>query len=211
MINLSKTGGFGRWVRWMLEKYVEPRLHPCASRNQAMSGACEVSRNQEMYDSMDYLKNRLADTDILQEYFIPPPRMAEFVDGLRAVVRRDGANLLNVTIRVVHRDTVTALPYAKQDMFGFVLYFNQKFDESEARRLQTTTVDLVDLALRLDGTYYLPYQLFYSQEQLHRSYPAIDAFFAAKARYDPTGLFSNKFYEKYGTTTPSSSALSVRS
>jgi FAD/FMN-containing dehydrogenase len=79
-----------------------------------------------------------------------------------------------------------------------VLYFNQKFDESEARRLQTTTVDLVDLALRLDGTYYLPYQLFYSQEQLHRSYPAIDAFFAAKARYDPAGLFSNKFYEKYG-------------
>jgi FAD/FMN-containing dehydrogenase len=198
VINLSKSGAVGRWVRWMLERYVEPRLHPCASRNQVMSGACEVSRNQEMYDSMDYLKNRLADTDILQEYFIPPSRMAEFVDGLREVVRRDRANLLNVTIRVVHRDTVTALPYAKEDMFGFVLYFNQKFDESEARRLQTTTVDLVDLALRLDGTYYLPYQLFYSQEQLHRAYPAIDAFFAAKARYDPTGLFSNKFYEKYG-------------
>ena len=198
VINLSKTGGVGCWVRWILEKYVEPRLHPCASRNQAMGGACEVSWNQEMYDSMDYLKNRLADTDILQEYFIPPSRMGEFVDGLRAVVRRDGANLLNVTIRVVHRDTVTALPYAKQDMFGFVLYFNQKFDESEARRLQTTTVDLVDLALRLDGTYYLPYQLFYSPEQLHRSYPAIHAFFAAKARYDPTGLFSNRLYEKYG-------------
>jgi FAD/FMN-containing dehydrogenase len=57
----------------------------------------------------------------------------------------------------------------------------------------------VDLASRLNGTYYLPYQLYYSSQQLRQAYPEIDAFFAAKKQYDPDGLFTSKFYEKYGT------------
>ena len=200
IINFSKTGGTGRWLRWTLEKYVEPHLHRCVTRNQAMNQkeACLVSRNEEMYDDMAYLKNRLPDTDILQEYFIPYDRMPEFVDGLRDVVRRNKANLLNVTIRTVHKDRVTALPYAKEDMFGFVLYFNVGFDDKDNEILKETTTGLIDVAERAGGTYYLPYQLFYSKEQLRKAYPEVDGFFTAKNKYDPIGLFSNKFYEKYG-------------
>ena len=200
-INVSKTGGLGRWFRWNMEKYAEPYLDTCMTRNEAMSqpADCLVSRNEEMYDDMAYLKNRLPDTDILQEYFIPYRRMPEFVDGLRDVVLRNQANLLNVTIRTVHKDTITALPYAKEDMFAFVLYFNVRFNENENRFLQKTTTDLIDAAQKAGGTYYLPYQLFYSQAQLRRSYPEIDEFFLTKKKYDPAELFSNKFYEKYGT------------
>jgi FAD/FMN-containing dehydrogenase len=200
IINFSKTGILGRWTRWTLEKYAEPRLHDCITRNQAMNQkeVCLVSRNDEMYDDMAYLKNRLPDADILQEYFIPYDRMSEFVDGLRDVVLRNHANLLNVTIRTVHQDTVTALPYAKQDMFGFVLYFNVKFNDGDNEILKKTTADLIDVAHQAGGTYYLPYQLFYSKEQLRKCYPEIDDFFAAKKKYDSIGLFSNKFYEKYG-------------
>ena len=200
VINFSKTGGLGRRIRWALEKSLEPRLHTCVPRNQAMTpkDGCLVSRNQEMYDSMHYLENRLRDTDILQEYFVPYDRMGEFVDGLRTVVQQSGANLLNVTIRVVHKDDVTALPYAKQAMFGLVLYFNQGFNDAESLVLQRTTRDLIDVALGVNGTYYLPYQLFYSPEQLRRAYPEIDRCFAAKRNYDPFGLLTNKFYEAYG-------------
>jgi FAD/FMN-containing dehydrogenase len=83
-------------------------------------------------------------------------------------------------------------------MFAYVLYFNQKLNEREGRILQKTTTDLIDLALGLDGTYYLPYQLFYSKEQLRKAYPRADEFFATKRIYDPDELFTNKFYEKYG-------------
>ena len=150
-----------------------------------------------MYDDMAYLKNRLRDTDILQEYFIPFDRMPEFVDGLRVVVQRNEANLLNVTIRTVHKDSITALPYARQDMFAFVLYFNVKFNSKDNEILRKTTTDLIDVAEHAGGTYYLPYQLFYSQEQLRKSYPDVDEFFVNKKKYDPTSLFTNKFYEKY--------------
>lgn len=201
VINFSKTGGIGRWTRWTLEKYVEPMLHTCYTRNQAMSkkDACIVSRNQEMFDSMGYLKNKLKDTDILQEYFIPRAKMTEFVDGLRSIVKNNNANLLNVTIRIVHKDTITSLPYAKDDMFAFVLYFNQKFNDKETEILKKTTLDLIDLSADLDGTYYLPYQLYYSHEQLKKSYPEIDIFFETKRKYDKNELFVNTFYNKYGT------------
>lgn len=199
VINFSKTGKLGRWVRWTLEKRGEAILHTCLSRNQAINQKepCLVSRNQEMYDSMDYLRNRLKDTDILQEYFVPQDKMPAFVDGLKQIVERNRANLLNVTIRVVHTDTVSALPYAKQNMFAYVLYFNQELNERQGQILQQTTIDLVDLAVGLQGTFYLPYQLYYSPEQLRRAYPEIDSFFAAKKEYDPDALFSSKFYEKY--------------
>jgi FAD/FMN-containing dehydrogenase len=97
----------------------------------------------------------------------------------------------------VHKDNVTAIPYAKEDMFGFVLYFNVKFNNKDNEILKNTTVDLIDAAEHAGGTYYLPYQLFYSKQQLQKSYPEIDEFFAVKKKYDPIGLFSNKFYEKY--------------
>lgn len=199
VINFSKTGGFGRFVRWMLEKYAEPNLHLC-SRNQAMSQkeVCIVSRNQKMYDAMEYLKNKLKDTDILQEYFIPHEKMSDFVDGLRKTVQHNRANLLNVTIRIVSKDEITSLPYGKKNMFAFVLYFNQKLNERESKILQKTTTDLIDLALSIGGTYYLPYQLYYSQDQLRKGYPEIDNFFAIKRKYDPITLLTNKFYEKYG-------------
>lgn len=199
VINFSKTGSFGKWVRWILEKYAESHIHTCVTRNQAMSPneVCDVSRNQEMYDSMGYLKNKLADTDILQEYFIPQDKMVDFIDSLRSTVKKNNANLLNVTIRIVHKDTVTALPYAKEDRFAFVLYFNQKLNKKESEILKKTTTDLIDIATNLGGRYYLPYQLYYSDEQLHKAYPEIDAFFATKKKYDPKEVFVNTWYEKY--------------
>ena len=93
---------------------------------------------------------------------------------------------------------MTELQYAKEDMFTYVLYFNQRFNKREGQILQKTTTDQIDMTLGLDRSYYLPYQLFYSGEQLRRAYPNFDRFLDAKKTYDSIGSFTNKFYEKYG-------------
>jgi len=64
--------------------------------------------------------------------------------------------------------------------------------------METVTKDLIDLAIKFNGTFFLPYQLHYTREQLQKAYPNIDAFFALKRKYDPGLLFMNKFYAKYG-------------
>ncbi len=202
IFNLSKTGSLGRWVRWNAEKRIEPGVHTCVTRNNVMTGQneelCVASRNQKMNQSMEYLDTTLKDTNILQEYFIPLDETAGFIDGLRTIVKEDNVNLLNVTLRIVTKDTITALPYAKDDRMAFVLYFNQKLNATDSKRLEQATKDLITLAEKHGGTFYLPYQLYYTPEQLRTAYPEVDAFFALKKKYDPSGLFSNTWYEKYG-------------
>ena len=202
IFNLSKTGGFGRWVRWTAEKNLEPGYHNCVSRNTAMQGTteevCVASRNQKMNQSMEYLDTKVKDTNILNEYFIPQENTVAFTDGLREIVDETGVNLLNVTLRIVTKDELSALPYAKEDRIAYVLYFNQKLTEKDSEKLRDATVKLIDLSTSLGGTYYLPYQLYYTPEQLRAAYPEVDEFFTLKRKYDPNGLFTNKWYEKYG-------------
>ncbi|MCZ6672840.1 MAG: FAD-binding oxidoreductase [Verrucomicrobia bacterium] len=202
IFNLSKTGGLGRWIRWTAEKYIEPGYHNCVTRDDVLTGTseevCVASRNQKMNQSMEYLDTRIKDTNILNEYFIPQEYTTEFIDGLRTIVQETDVNLVNVTLRIVTRDELSALPYAKDDRIAYVLYFNQKLNEEDSKKLERATGKLIDLAISLNGTFYLPYQLYYSAEQLRAAYPEIDDFFALKRKYDPEERFSNAFYEKYG-------------
>lgn len=198
IINFSKTGRVGKYLRWTLEKNYHPQA--CLTRNEAMSQSdevCDVTRNTATYDSMEYLKNNLSDTDILQEYFVPFDQFDAFVDELRDTVEAEDVNLLNVTIRIVHKDEISAIPYAKEDMFTFVLYFNHQLTEEDQDKLTLLTNRLIEVATDLNGSFYLPYQLVYSKEALNKAYPTIKDFAATKNMYDKNTLFSNQWWEKY--------------
>lgn len=202
VFNLSKRGPAWMRLKWFAEKHLEPRLESCQiSRTEAMGQAegCFVSRNQPMHDSVPYLRNNLArETDILHEYFIPQQGFVSFVDGLRRIVREERANLLNASVRVVHRDD-TALSYAPSDgMLAVVLYLNQATDAAGNEQMKRLTGRLIDLCSDHGGRFFLPYQLHYSAAQLERAYPEIRAFFQAKREIDPDGLLTNTFYERYG-------------
>jgi FAD/FMN-containing dehydrogenase len=202
IFNLSKRGPTWMRLKWFAEKHVEPRLESCqVTRNEAMGQgeACLVSRNDPMHDSVPYLRNALPDeTDILHEYFIPRSAFVPFVDGLRVAVDEEHANLLNASVRVVHREE-GALSYAPQDdMLAVVLYLNQPTTGTGTEAMARLTSRLIDLTSSLGGRFFLPYQLHYTAAQLRRAYPEIDAVFDAKRRYDPGELLTSTFYERFG-------------
>jgi FAD/FMN-containing dehydrogenase len=207
VLNFSKLGDIPMSFKWWAEKVIEPRMEACTvrqpasvSRNQAMAEgeACLVSRNEPMHDSVKYLLNDFShETDILHEYFIPRGQFVAFVDGLREIVQKNDVNLLNASVRVVHPER-NFLNYAPEDMFSIVLYINQPTSPEGNAKMGEVTRALIDLTIELGGRFFLPYQLHYTPEQLVKSYPEIPAFFAAKGKYDPDGLLTNTFYEKYG-------------
>lgn len=200
VINLSKQGSFYKELKWLSEKHIEHRMETCTvSRAQAIGAAeaCLVNRNDPMHDSVPYLRNNLAnDTDILHEYFVPREKLVAFIDGMRKVLTDNAANVLNTSVRVVHQEE-NFLSYAPAPAFSVVLYLNQTTDEAGNRKMRKVTEELIDLTIAQGGRFFLPYQLYYSAEQLKRSYPEIGAFFAAKRKYDPDGLFTNTFEQKY--------------
>ena len=202
VFNFSKLGTIPMNLKWYLEKNVEPMMESCTvvPRTQAMSEgeACFVSRNEPMHDSVKYINNDLkSETDILHEYFIPRDQFIPFVDGLRKIVQDYDVNLLNASVRVIHPEQ-NFLNSAPGEMYSIVLYINQPTTPEGNERMGTVTRELIDLTADVDGRFFLPYQLHYTPEQLQRSYPMIRDFFAAKKTYDPDGLFTNTFYEKYG-------------
>ncbi|HYE59170.1 MAG TPA: hypothetical protein VD948_11720, partial [Rhodothermales bacterium] len=184
----SANSDRGKAQRWWVETFVS-----------RFSGLTAFSRNQLLNTSVDvYANHDTTRTDILHEYFVPPAHVGAFASGLRWIVRRHGADLMNVTVRNVYPDRDSFLRYAREELFGFVILFNQPRTAEGDRAMAAMTRDLVDMVLGLGGTYYLPYRLHATREQFRRAYPQAEAFFTLKRRYDPDELFQNQFYLTYG-------------
>jgi FAD/FMN-containing dehydrogenase len=200
IVNLAKEGPIFARMKWYAEKRLEPLAEACTIRRaDALTGGelCLVSRNEPMHDSVPYLFNALDDeTDILHEYFLPRDRLIAFIDDMRGLMEKERTKLLNASIRVVHKENI-ALNYAPDDAFSLVLYVNQTTDAEGNEKMRRLTSALIDLTDRHGGRFFLPYQIHYDAAQLKRAYPQIGDVFAAKRKYDPDGLFSNRFYETF--------------
>lgn len=188
LLNLAKYRTYGRAVKWAIQN-AELIIFFGRSKPQ--------SRNAVMHDSVEYTKSVMINqTDILQEYFIPRQNFVGFIDALAAILQKSKLTLLNISIRAVHQEHIL-LNYAPQDMFAVVLYLNVKVNQKAIDHLEEVTQRIINAALLQQGTFFLPYQLYYTREQLKAAYPMIDQFFALKKKYDPGLLFMNKFYAKY--------------
>ena len=155
--------------------------------------------NNAMRPPVQFLLKRqgIRKVNILQEYFIPPEGFESFVDGLRATALSDGIDLQNVTTRFVAGSDQALLSYAPDDRIAVVLYISLWLTEAGIKEAGDWTRELVDKAQALDGSYYLAYQRWPTQEQLRESYPNFDKFLSEKAHFDPAGRFSNQFYSHY--------------
>lgn len=186
----SKDDDYGKRMRWNSEQaFTKTRIGSRITRNQVMNESPAL-----------YMNRSPGRTDVLHEYFIPRAQFNGFISALQRVVPAHGQDLLNVTIRNVYRDEDTFLRYADDEMFAFVMFFNQAMTDEAEKDMRALTTELIDAALGLGGTYYLPYRPHATHEQLAAGYPMAGDFFARKRIYDPDDRFVNKFYLNYGRT-----------
>lgn len=140
-------------------------------------------------------------TYVLQEYFVPVERFVEFVPQMAEILRRHRVNALNVSVRHAHPDPGSILAWARQETFAFVLYYKQRTRENAKNQVAIWTRELIDAALSVGGTYYLPYQAHATPEQFHKSYPRANELFALKRKLDPDFRFRNVLWDKYYAPT----------
>jgi len=158
-----------------------------------------VSRNSILRTLSAWFANRDPSAiEILHEYFIPPARIAEFLDRVRPILRRnDGIDLLNVTVRKVNEDRLTTLAYARADLFGLVMLFHYPATAAADGVMAAKTRELIDVALACEGNYYLPYRRHATLEQFRRAYPKWTEFQRIKREHDPNSIFANAFSATY--------------
>ena len=183
----SAGSAYAKNLRWKSEKIATSLLNgKIISRNQLMNEGVEVFQNTDT-----------GYTDILNEYFIPANSVSTFIESLKKIIPAYHVDLLNITVRNVKTDTLTFLRYAKEEVFGFVMLFNQPRDSSGETNMRLLTQRLIDTVIALHGTYYLPYRLHATKEQMYEAYPQSNQFFILKKKYDPEEIFQNRFYEAY--------------
>lgn len=181
----SVNSEYGKRLRWDLETGMNK-----VSRNEI------YSRNELLNDHVSLIENKdTSSTDLLQEYFIPERNFNQFITDIKPILKNSKVDLLNITIRGVHQDNDSYLSYARENIFGFVFLFNQKKTDKQEAAMKKLTNQLLDVALKNEGTFYLPYRLHIDKDKMRKSYPNADKFFQLKLKYDPTELFNNKFYE----------------
>jgi len=183
----SVGNDYGKDLRWWAERNLGPWISSeTASRNDLLSVGVELFQNRSA-----------TDTDILHEYFIPPDEFDEFVETANSIISNNNADLLNVTVRDVEPDEDTYLRYAPEPRLCLVMLFNQQITAQGEAAMEKLTRQLIDAALDSGGSYYLPYRLHGTQEQIRHGYPMLDKFFEKKRQYDPQEIFQNEFYRKY--------------
>lgn len=169
-------------------------VHPLLNKSPAV-----VWRNHEA--SLDAAelepRTRRMSTYVLQEYFVPPRHFMAFARGMAKVLREHRVEALNVSVRHSPADVDALLPWAKEEVFSFVLYYKQRTYARAQQAVGEWTRTLIDLVLQHEGRYYLPYQLHATPRQFSQAYPEARALREVKQRVDPNGVFSNELWAKY--------------
>ncbi|MEK6890120.1 MAG: FAD-binding oxidoreductase [Nanoarchaeota archaeon] len=190
LFGLSRKYDWGKDLRWFLQKKIESKEGRLITRNNAMRPP------EAPLELLEH--NSQADTDILQEYFIPTSNFINFSEELISILKEDDVNVLSFTIRYVRPNNESLLSYAPgEEAFAVIYYSNVKLKEKELKKTEKTVQKMVDSAIKYSGKYYLTYNLYPTQEQIRKSYPNIDIIFSKKKQYDPNETFMSKFYAKY--------------
>jgi FAD/FMN-containing dehydrogenase len=177
----------GKRARWMAETRLMPKV-----------GQVALTRNTLLNEPVAALADRDSSrTDILHEYFVPPDRLNDFLAACREIIPAHRQELLNVTLRYVDADSSSVLTYAPQARIAAVMLFVQKRTAEADDDMRAMTVKLIDRTLAVGGSYYLPYRLHATREQLRAAYPRLDEFITAKRRYDPQLRFRNALWDSY--------------
>ena len=186
ILRLSEYSNLGKKLRWHSEKIYTKSL----AKKEIL-----LSRNDAMNSDIHILWPLYGNNkDILHEYFIPKGNLYSFIKKLKNKVEEYNMNILNVTLRTVKKDTISLLPYAKQDMYALVCLFSQKQTAEDEEKMNKFTQAVIDDALTVNGTFYLPYRLHYSGNQILTAYPEIKHWISLKKKYDHDAIFYSQFF-----------------
>jgi decaprenylphospho-beta-D-ribofuranose 2-oxidase len=188
--DLSRSYEWGKVIKWDLQEQFGDNFNEnLISRNNLMRADIRIPG--------DYRSS--TDTDALQEYFVPVEQYAAFAAGVGKIVKDSDVNLMSVGIRWVPKSSASVLSYsADSDVFGAIMVINHGTSPAEIAAVETWTRQMIDLAMSLGGTYYLPYAAYATREQAQAAYPRLNEFIAAKEHWDPNHLFMNWFFHNYG-------------
>ncbi len=169
---------------------------------EAMFANKVMTRNEALHPPINafmMLKESNLHTQWLQEYFIKPERLSNFLRFLGVTLKANDVRLINATIRPTPKDTISVLPYADDDRYAVVICFAQSKADAKIAKTKKWIEDVNAFLAKEGGVYYQAYMPYATREQFEACYGQenVERMRALKQKYDPENLFGNAHTAKY--------------
>lgn len=139
-------------------------------------------------------------SEMISELYVPRERLAAFMETVREDFRRNSAELVYGTVRLIERDEETFLAWAREDYACVVFNLHVRHTAAGRGKARRDFRLLIQRAVEHGGNYYLTYHRWATRRQLLRCYPQMPDFLRLKLRHDPTELFQSDWYRHHKKT-----------
>jgi hypothetical protein len=137
------------------------------------------------------------ETLVIGEHYVPRERLLEFMQRARQVLRAFGTEVIYGTIRAIMRDTVSFLPWARDDFACVIFNLRTPHTAAGLARTADTFRALTDASSALGGSFFLTYHRHASVAQVAVCYPRFREWLMRKKSHDPGELFASTWYTHY--------------
>ena len=148
-----------------------------------------------------HLGGSVSGSETITELYVPLHELPGFMAAAGAELRRQHANVIYGTIRLIARDDETVLNWARQPYACIVVNLHVDHDPVGIRRVAHALRTLIDLAVERGGSYFLTYNRFATDDQLATCYPQFPDFVSSKQQHDPDHVFSSDWFRNYAKET----------
>ena len=162
----------------------------------------------DFWQSSPYVHNYHADIDkrlnatapgseVLTELYVPLASVESFLEDSRQLILSNKATMLYSTVRFIERDDESFLPWARSMSACVIFNFHTDHDGKGEGITEMACRQLIDVAIKYGGSYYLTYHRYARKNQILACYPEFPEFLKLKKKYDPSLVFRSDWYQFY--------------
>ncbi len=136
-------------------------------------------------------------TEMISEFYVPRPRLPDFLGEMREDFRQNRVELIYGSIRLIERDDESFLAWAREPWACTVLNLHVVHTPDGLAHAAAAFRRLIDMVIARDGSYYLTYHRWATRAQVEACYPQLPDFLRFKRSYDPEERFQSDWYRHY--------------
>jgi FAD/FMN-containing dehydrogenase len=136
-------------------------------------------------------------SEMITEIYVPRSSLIDFMESARTALRRQNANVIYGTVRLIERDEESFLRWAKERYACVIFNLHTTHDPAGIENSAQSFRSLIDLGIRLGGSFYLTYHRWGTRDQVEACYPQFHEFLRLKLKYDPEEIFQSDWYRHY--------------
>lgn len=159
-----------------------------------LSGAYVDNYHQELDRK---LGAKVKATEMITEIYVPRDSLFDFLEQARIELRKQEANVIYGTIRLIEKDEESFLRWAREPFACVIFNLHVTHDSVGLESAGRAFRSLIDLGIQHAGSYYLTYHRFATRQQVEACYPQLSEFLQMKLKHDPDEVFQSEWYRHY--------------